>query len=303
MIYCVNNSSLYYEPNYGIINDYCQYIINLLKQLIMCHPNINITFCNNDYNFNNSNKTIKIGINVEHTIVKQYGRDSVGHPTGNIMDENGSNYLVRIVNYQNLIDSNIIIDYSIPNITNVYTSRLFDSFANKHIYISACIYYNELHFIKENRNIQVLTTFINTHEPRRHQLIINIKNKNIPHINVNNCFEKTPLQNLYKQTKVLINIHQTTHHDTFEELRVLSAIQCGVLVVCEKSPLSELIPYNSYIIWASYDDILDKVNDVLSNYDYYFNKIFNNNNSEIIACLNDTNYKTLNNKLTNYLNN
>ena len=79
-------------------------------------------------------------------------------------------------------------------------------------------------------------------------LLNQIKQKGITYINVNNCFEKDKLQTLYKNTKILINIHQTDHHHTFEELRVLPALQCGVLVICEHSPLSNLIPGNDYII-------------------------------------------------------
>jgi hypothetical protein len=141
-------------------------------------------------------------------------------------------------------------------------------------------------------------TFINIHEERRYKLLENIKNLNIPHLNVNNCFEKLQLQNLYKNTKILINIHQTHHHHTFEELRVLPAIECGVIVICENSPLSHLIPYHNYIIWSSYDDILNKVNEVINNYDYYHNLIFTQK-SNILSELNHTNYETLNHAILN----
>ena len=93
-------------------------------------------------------------------------------------------------------------------------------------------------------------------------------------LNVNNCFIKNDLQNLYKNTKILINIHQTEHHHTFEELRVLPALQCGVIVISENSPLSELVPYNDYIIWTSYDKILEKTIEIINNYDYFHDLIW-----------------------------
>jgi hypothetical protein len=161
------------------------------------------------------------------------------------------------------------------------------------IYIASSIY--DIYHIKEYRYIETLTTFINTNEPRRKTLLETIDKIGIPHININNCFNKDKLQVLYKDTKVLINIHQTPHHDTFEELRILPALQCGVLVVCENSPLNELIPYNDYIIWSDYDSIVSKVKDVLENYDHYYKKIFGNLHAKKIQLseLNAINYKTL----------
>ena len=94
------------------------------------------------------------------------------------------------------------------------------------------------------------------------------------HKNVNNSFDKDSLQKLLRRTKVLINIHQTDHHHTFEELRVLPALQCGVIVVAEMSPLKKIIPYNDYIIWANFDQISEIVEKVLINYDHYFESIF-----------------------------
>jgi len=273
MLISIHNSIFYFEDSSEI---YYKYIVNLITDFLQYHNNINIniifTYDNCDYNFNNNNKTVRISLNYEHTLVKQNGRDSSDSPTGNIKDENYNNYLVRIDRFNFLNTCDIIIDYSIPNIHNVYRSKLFTDFSNKHIYIFSSIY--DLYFIKENRNIESLTTFIDITQPRRELLFTNIRNQNIPHININNVFGKCELQELYKNTKVLINIHQTNHHHTFEELRVLPALQCGVIVICEYSPLSELIPYNDYIIWTSYDSILYKTREVLNNYDYYNNLIF-----------------------------
>lgn len=301
MLISIHNSNLYFEDSSEI---YYKYIVNLITDVLQHNNNININIifsCNNhDYNFNNNNKTIRISLNYEHTLVKQNGRDSHGSPTGNIKDENNNNYLVRIDRFNFLNTCDIIIDYSIPNIHNVYTSKLFTDFSNKHINIFSSIY--DSYFIKGNRNIESLTTFIDINQPRRKLLLENIRNQDIPHININNVFGKCELQELYKNTKVLINIHQTDHHHTFEELRVLPALQCGVIVICEYSPLSELIPYNDYIIWTSYDSILDKTREVLNNYDYYHNLIFVNPKISSLDTFNNINYNTLNNKIVQLYN-
>lgn len=301
MLSSIHNSNFYCEDNSDI---YYKYIVNLITDFLQNNININIniifSYNNHNYNFNNNNKTLRINLNYEHTLVKQNGRHSDGSPTGNIPDENNNNYLVRIDRFNFLNACDIIIDYSIPNIHNVYTSKLFPDFSNKHINIFSSIY--DLYFIKENRNIESLTTFIDIYQPRRKLLLTNIRNQNIPHININNVFGKCELQKLYKNTKVIINIHQTDHHHTFEELRVLPALQCGVIVISEYSPLSELIPYNDYIIWTSYDSILDKTREVLNNYDYYHNLIFVNPKKISLDTFNNINCNTLNNKIVQLYN-
>ena len=74
----------------------------------------------------------------------------------------------------------------------------------------------------------------------------------------------------------MINIHQTEHHHTFEELRVLPALLNGIIVICEDSPLKESIIYGKFVIWSNYDNVIETIKDVENNYDYYFDKIFNN---------------------------
>jgi len=118
------------------------------------------------YDFNNNNKTIKININYEHTLVKKGGRSVVNNtPTGVIQYNKDDNYLVRIDNLNDYINSDIIIDYSNPNIYNVKSSGYYDDFSHKHIYISPSIYQTTYINI-ENRKISSLTTFITPTEKK-----------------------------------------------------------------------------------------------------------------------------------------
>lgn len=294
-----SNILIHEQPIY--IKDYYIYILSIIKYVINKNNlSINVIFGNMIYDFNNNNKTIKININYEHTLVKKGGRGIENNtPTGIIQYNKDENYLVRIDNLNDHINSDIIIDYSNPNIYNVKSSGYYDDFSHKHIYISPSIYQST--YIKmENRKISSLTTFINVNEPRRHKLLENIKNYNqFNNININNCFDKNDIENLYRDTKVIINIHQTPHHDTFEELRCLPALQNGVIIVAEKSPLNNLIPYNDLIIWCEYDDIINKVKDILDNYEEYHSKIFTNDNVTIINNMIIENNKTMEYKILN----
>ena len=297
MISKINGSVLYHNNKNGkCVNCYYEYVVSLIGKILSENNalTINVILGKFDYDFDNTNKTIKIDINYEHTLVKTGGR-SVPRNTPKGVVEYGldSKYLVRIDKYQSLNRADIVIDYSKPNIYNVEESGLFNDFSKKHVYVSPSLYGN-LYLNKEDRNILSLTTFINTNEPRRKRLLSRVKNSNVEHINVNNCFDKRQLRELYKRTKVLINIHQTDHHDTFEELRVLPALQCGIVVISENSPLSHLIPYNDLIIWSNYDNMLQEVHNVISNYDNYHDSIFCKENIRILDKLNGVNYDKLN---------
>ena len=116
--------------------------------------------------------------------------------------------------------------------------------------------------------------------------------------NINNCFTKKKVQDLYRNTKILINIHQTDNHHTFEELRVLPALLNGTLVISEISPLSELVPYSKCIIWTTYNKILSTAKDILARYDEVHKQIFESvENRKILESLHETNYETLKAKL------
>ncbi len=277
MIFQVNKSFIGYNENIAIyVHDYFKYIISVISKILNDNNiSINVIVGNCYDSFNNELKTIRIYINYEHTLVKKGGRDSQGAPEGIIKTTDLDNYLVRIDNLNGMNEADIIIEYSCPNIENIKSSKLYPELSNKLVYIAPALY--EQIFTIRERKINILTTFIRTHEPRRFRLIEDLKQNNINHINVNDCFEKNCLKELYCNTKILINIHQTDHHHTFEELRVLPALLCGCIVICEESPLKELVPYHKYLIWVKYDEIVEKCIEVQNNYDYYYNTIFGNN--------------------------
>ena len=298
----INNSIILKSTKSNYMNDYYQYIISVLKYIIdKNNLSINIILDRGKYNFNNNNKTIKIGINYEHTLVKEQPADGdkKDRPFGKIKYNENKNYLVRIYRFHHLNSSDIIIDYSNPNIGNVKQSRLFTDFSNKHIYVAPILYKN-LHINTNNRNHQSITTFININKPRRKKLLKDIGKSTLNHSNINNCFDKYKLQELLQNTKVLINIHQTPYHNTFEELRCLPALRNGVIVVSEKSPLNHLIPYNDLIIWTDYDNIIDKTKEVLENYEEYYKNIFTNKNIDILNKMDDKNKKVMEDKIVSF---
>lgn len=303
----VNNSCLIYNKNFcNTVKDYYDYICLLLYKFLETHSNKKILFVfeniyinKNEDRYKKYDYIIFLYINIEHTLVRIGGRDTANAPLGNISvigvgSEKNENYLIRIDKYDILNKKDIIIDYSIPNIINISNSLFFSEFSKKIVCVSPLLY-KSFFISSNNRNISCLTTFINTNEPRRHKLLENA-GSNI--ININNCFSRIELQNLYMNTKIILNIHQTDYHHTFEELRVLPAICCGVIVICEISPLTENIPYNEFIIWSDYNNILEKMEEVKENYNKYYNDIYGNNKlKNLLDKIEKDNYNNLYNKI------
>ena len=272
--------NIYYNPEHDIhIREYYNYVASLFKDL---DYSFNIILGKYITKFDNLNPVLKIDIQCEHTLVKKGGRGTDGAIEGKIPMDNDF-YLIRIGNldYYRKIDG--IIEYSLPNINNIKSVDNFQDILDKIIYIAPTLYDN-VFYEKKERVINCITMFSSIYEPRRYKLLVDLQSNGILSSNITNVFKKEELKNIYLQTKVILNIHQTDHHDTFEELRVLPAIMNGIIVISENVPLREKIPYNEYIIWCDYMDIISTYNEVINNYEFYWNKIYSDGKLENIIC-------------------
>jgi hypothetical protein len=266
--------------------EYRSYTISLLREVIP--PSSIVTLEAPQINL--LRKSIRIGINYEHTLVRDGGRNSSDSSFGiiSVLGNRNQKYLVRVVNRTYLETCDIVIDYSIPNIFNVQSSRRFPKLTESHVYIAPCLYPIEWNL--GNRTIDILTTFLNPDIPRRKVFLETCTN-------VSNCFGGKELCDLYKRTKILINVHQTDDHHTAEELRILPALQNGVIVVSEESPLSDMIPYGHLVIWAPYGSLLETAKNVLATYEQTFTNLFTPKNKAILANLHSSNLNRLSDHL------
>lgn len=268
----INKTNFVYIDDYGTyLNEYYQYIIKCFRH------SLNILDVEKNILIGNFQKTtyqdLKVDANVEHTLVKQGGRSTNGAPTGKIQYGNNF-YLCRVDNLQYLNTLDIIIEYSMPNVKNITTSGYYPYLLDKIIYISPIIF--DINDFQISKRSKTITMFINTEEYRRKIFLDNVSKKNIDCINYQNIYNKEDLINFYSDVKIMVNIHQTPHHDTFEELRVLGALINGIIIISEDVPLKEEIPYSEYIIWCTYDTVYDTIKDVQENYENYWTKIFSN---------------------------
>ncbi len=298
----VNNSIIHVSDNPRWVKDFNNYIISLLKYVIQKHNlSINILLGHNASRykirrngvFGKKQQIICINTNYEHTLVKDYGVPT--KTPKSTVTFNDVNYLIRIQKPEVLKNSHILLDYSNPNVYNVGTNPFYNNLSKNHIYIAPSLYEN-IFTNHTNRKIDSLTTILNVFG-RRKKLLGKISGSTLKHSNVNTCFNKTDLKKLYQNTKVLINMHQNDNADTFEELRCLPALQNGVIIVSEESPLSHLLPYNHLIIWTKYDNIIAKTKEVLDNYEEYHRKIFSSSNISILKNIDSNNKKAIETKI------
>jgi len=289
----INNCNICYSANYPIhIKEYYNYCVKLLKQVLRnIDSPLNILMGGKiDWRPKSDIPILKIDVQCEHTLVKEGGRGVGRKIFGKVKTNEEKNYLVRIDQFEYLNSLNFIIEYSLPNIFNIKESGLFDNYLKKIIYIAPSIY--DSCFDKDYKT-ETITLFTSNESKRRsdfyHKMTLNHTNC----INVDDCYSEHDLKNRYKKTRIMVNVHQTDHHHTFEELRVLPALCNGVIVISESVPLKELIPYNKSIIWSDYENLAKTTMEVQKNYNDYYKDIFNDELYYLLEKMRDNNINNL----------
>lgn len=295
----INNSFLVYNPDdHRMIDGFYIHCSNLLRKCLYNNNfKLNVVLGKYNFNGNNTNKTVKIDIQCEHTLVKLGGRSVQAVEYGTVRHEDGC-YLIRIDNFDYFNNIDCVIEYSLANIYNISTNEKFDEYIKKVAYVSSSYY--DINF-DNTLKTDIITMFVDSNNPRRTKILHEMEQLNIPNKKIENCYNSCLLNEVYKKTKIMVNVHQTDHHHTFEELRVLPAVTTGVLVVSERVPLAEVIPYKDYIIWADYKDIASVAHDVMNNYEYYYNNFFVKGNlRKIINSMKSHDETAFNNILARY---
>jgi hypothetical protein len=250
-----------------MIKDWHLYCIELLKiNARLSRKKFNIIVGNINFDFNNSNPTFRIILQIEHTLVKSGGRDSDNAVLGRIpIGSSGENYLTRIVNKELLEQSDIIIDYSRANLINVKKSSFNATLGFKYYHFVPLLYQNEK-TISNDRSLDVITMFGDPKSGRRKNFLELFGSK-YSIINVNGVYKY--VWRLYRKIKILINIHQTDQHCTAEELRIIPAAISGVIVLAELSPLLNSSYTKNFAIWGQLDDLAQKADHILKDYENF----------------------------------
>jgi GT2 family glycosyltransferase len=256
------------------IRHYYLYCVALFRQrLSTLDTPLNVIFGDYTVDFGNAHPTRRIDIQHEHTLVKPGGRDSAGAVVGSTpVTGSDAHYLVRIERYEYLRQLDAIIEYSAPNIAHIAASGLFEDYLRRNVQIAPLLY--DFDPATGQRSGNMIALFSDFGQPRRGAFLQQARSARLPLRRIKRLFDGEQLRSLYRNTKLLVNVHQTDDHHTFEELRVLPALLCGVIVVSEDVPLKEHIPYARFVIWSRYDDLVDTLRSVHEHYAEHWQRIF-----------------------------
>jgi len=268
---------VFHEKYDKVLSDYYKYIVNLMVKQLAKIDLKGVLLIDIDRPVLSSifPPFFKIKLQIEHTLAKTGARDSEGAVIGGIPILNDdNNYLVRITKFADLLESDLVVEYSKINEANIKSVPQLASYQSKAFCIRPALYdLRTQHFeISQKREFETITLFGNPNQGRRKTFIESLKKANVVSQNINKCFDD--VESLYLNTKIIINIRQTDSHDTLEELRILPALRCGVIVISEEAPLVRLSRYSQYVIWGNLDELPKLILEVQANYEYWHKKIF-----------------------------
>jgi hypothetical protein len=273
----VRVSTLRKPPNF--ISQYYEYCVNGILGALDGKSNGKLSICLMGQNFIFGTNDKSVEINTEHTLVRRNGRGSEGSPIGDIPvigEGSSENYLVRIPGGTRVRpDSTQIIEYSVPNLINVHQSELREVYSGKSHYIAPLLSPRMVNPSPQSRDVSKAFTFMSLPEggDRRTEIIEGLSRSGIQTANIQGLVGDA--NEAMSRVGVLLNLHQTDHHHTLEELRILPALLQGVLVLSEPSPLIAEVPYSKFVTFATIQDMPDLLSDLLANHERIWDETFN----------------------------
>lgn len=279
------------EGFFDCVWDYKEYVLSLLEECLRSYTGterfILLFMTNIPIPAPLGYRVIRIGINFEHTLIHPGVKNmEINLANGDVcirsrvaLPDGGGEFLLRLINYKELLDSDVIIDYSSVNTYNISYTHVLWEYENKMIRLSPFLY--DIDWTSCVRSIDTLTTFVGRRD-RRDQFLRHLRQRLPQHTSVTDVFDPRGKQELYRRTKIMLNIHQCLHHNTFEEIRVLPSLLCGTLIISEDTPLRQVIPYQHMVIWCSPEEVVERTVHVLDHYEEYWHQIFTGDNRRLL---------------------
>ncbi|MGC5585123.1 hypothetical protein [Ornithinimicrobium sp. W1665] len=91
-------------------------------------------------------------------------------------------------------------------------------------------------------------------------------------INISNVW--ADYEEHFDQIAVLLNVHQTPHHHSLEELRVLPAILREVVVVSEEFPLQHELVYGDVVLTSALGELAATVRRTVQSYEDVWDALY-----------------------------
>ena len=215
----------------------------------------------------------RIGFQIEHTLVKPGGGGSDGAPRSNTpLPDASGHYLARVLHLGALQQCDRVIEYSRANLVHLRDAGGFEDYLECVVPLAPLLF--DADFSEANRTWPLMTLFSDVEDGRRGRFLRAARAAGLPIRNRKRCFEPEQLRQAFRQCRILVNVRRSDHHDTLEELRVLPALLCGVIVISEDVPLRETIPYARFVIWARYEELPATIARVHADYAAWHARIF-----------------------------
>ena len=224
-----------------------------------------------------------ITLQLEHVIAKAGGRSNDETELFDTIDKEGakSSYLTRLLRLNEHCRANAIIDYSILNKRQILKTRALEDLH--------CKYFSVMpgHWISvEQKQMMptptVITSFYDVKQERRAKILNTISETGISINNIRGFVTEKQIAQAYQQGTILVNIRQTDHYHTLEELRILPAILQGCIVISEIAPDYQSLPYHESVIWSTYENIPKTVLDVSARFNAVWWEKFGNQKLSIL---------------------
>lgn len=290
----VTLSTLRTPPSY--VSEYYNYCVDGIVKAIENKSNNRLAVFLSNQSFHFCRETKTVFVNTEHTLVRKNGRDSVGSRLGTVPvvgSEQIEKYLVRIPGgASNMATADQVVDYSIPNTLNVLQSSHKHLYLNKSHVIAPLLSPVMLNTSWEGRDLEKIFTLMSLPESgdRRSEIVEELKDRGLDMVNISGLVGD--ISERMSRIGTLINLHQTEHHHTLEELRILPALLQGVLVVSEPAPLTDQVPYSKFINFASIEEMPDVISRLMDNYEENWEKTFATGEfTKVVAELEESNRK------------
>ena len=191
-----------------------------------------------------------------------------------------------------LLEKNInVIDYSFENVkylNNKNMNYLPYQYTNQEINRL-----RELIINTSNKSKTYDVVFLGFLSPKRKKIYDDLEFHGIKMLNINNKWGNIRDIEI-SSAKILLNIHFADDYDIYEVLRCDRLILSGMMVISEKSINNNLLDVNDLVIFEDYNNLVNKVIDIINNYDIYHNNFLNKYN-DLINGIKLERYKQLTN--------
>lgn len=246
---------------------YEEYILSIKDFIKEHYNNVNIdiiyndveTFNINNFHFENYDKIFYTGDLeiLKQIIYKINNLDMLYFINIEQMSHHSYYKMIRTIN------NNInIIDYSEENIP-------FFENIHKNIFLFPPYFKTKDNI---NKTIDVISIVNNEY---RSNILKNINfDLNLNILFLDNCYNDIR-DKYFSESKIYINIHCSDNHNTMELIRIVNLIMNKVIIISQKSIYSNLLFLNKYILICNdLNDMGRYINDILTNYDYCYNKLY-----------------------------